>query len=162
MFGELTPDEIDVLLREEIVARIAYIDRRGLPCIVPINYAYDGAAVFGYSLTGTKLENMEANAQVCIEIDHIHNATDWRSAIVRGTFEALRGPAALDAISRISERLKSVATATGAPALAAQTFVRRKGGDGMAYCIRVDHKSGRYATSEIETSTPTPKRGSLP
>jgi nitroimidazol reductase NimA-like FMN-containing flavoprotein (pyridoxamine 5'-phosphate oxidase superfamily) len=38
MFGELTPDEIDVLLREEIVARIAYIDRRGLPCIAPINY----------------------------------------------------------------------------------------------------------------------------
>jgi len=150
MFGELTPDEIDVLLREEIVARIAYIDRRGLPCIVPVNYAYDGAAVFGYSLTCTKLETLQANAQVCVEIDNIHNATDWRSAIVRGTFETLQGPEAIDAVARISERLKCVATATGAPAPAAQTFVRRKGGDGMAYRIRVDQKSGRYATATID------------
>lgn len=149
MFGELTPDEIDDLLREEIVARIAYIDRRGLPCIVPVNYAYDGMAFFGYSLTGTKLENMEANAQVCIEIDHIRNAADWRSAIVRGTFETLRAQEAIDAVARISERLKFTATATGAPALAAQTFVRRKGGDGIAYRIQVHQKSGRYATPEV-------------
>lgn len=150
MFGELTPDEIDALLREEIVARLAYIDRRGLPCIVPVNYAYDGAAFFGYSLMGSKLEHMGANTQVCIEVDHIQNAADWRSAIVWGTFETLRGAAAVDAVARISERLKSMATADEAPALAAQTFVRRKGGDGVAYCIRANHKSGRYATSETD------------
>jgi hypothetical protein len=152
MFGELTPEEIDVLLREEILARIAYIDRRGQACIVPINYAYDGAALFGYSLMGAKLEHMEANAQVCVEIDHVENAADWRSAIVRGTFEALHGAAAADAIARISERLKSIATVTGAPAPAAQTFVRRKGGDGVAYRIQVTQKSGRYATPVINDS----------
>jgi len=146
MFGELTPDEIEALLREEIVARIAYVDRRGLPCIVPVHYAYDGTALFGYSLMGAKLESMGANPLVCIEVDHIQNAADWRSVIVRGTFETLLGAAAIDAVARISERLRSVATATGAPPLAAQTFVRRKGGEGMAYRIRVNDKSGRYAT----------------
>lgn len=148
MFGELTSDEIDALLHEEIVARIAYIDRRGQPCIVPVNYVYDGTALFGYSMPGAKLENMEAQAQVCIGIDHIRNAADWRSAVIRGTFETLAEPAAIDAVARISERLKYVAAATGAPAAAADTFVSRMGGDGVAYRIQVSHKSGRYATPE--------------
>jgi hypothetical protein len=148
MFGELTSDEIDALLREEIVARIAYIDRRDLPCIVPVCYAYDGAALYGYSLMGAKLENMGADASVCIEVDRVQSAADWRSVIMRGTFEVLRGTAALDAVARISKRMKTVADATGAPALAAQTYVRRKGGEGTAYRIRVTEKSGRYATSK--------------
>jgi hypothetical protein len=36
------------------------VDRRGLPCIVPITYAYDGRTLYGYSLLGAKLENMGA------------------------------------------------------------------------------------------------------
>jgi nitroimidazol reductase NimA-like FMN-containing flavoprotein (pyridoxamine 5'-phosphate oxidase superfamily) len=148
MFGELTSDEIDTLLREEVVARIAYVDRRGLPCIVPVNYAYDGAALYGYSLLGAKVENMGANASVCVEVDRIQNAAEWCSVIVRGTFEALLGSAALDAIARISERMKDVADATGAPAMAGRTYVKRRGGDGIAYRILVHDASGRYATLE--------------
>ena len=115
---------------------------------MPVNYAYDGAALYGYSLLGAKLENMGADASVCIEVDRIHNAADWRSVVVRGTFEALLGSAALDAVARISKSLKTVADATDAPAMAAQTYVRRKGGEGTAYRIRVTEKSGRYATSK--------------
>ena len=146
MFGELTSDQVDALLREEVVARIAYIDRRGLPCIAAVSYAYDGAAFYGYSVMGAKLENMGATPFVCVEVDRIYNAADWRCVIVRGTFEALRGTAAIDAVTRISERLKIEAAAAKAPAMAAQTYVRRKGGDGIAYRIHVNYKSGRYAT----------------
>ena len=60
MFGELNSDEIESLVREELIARIAYVDLRGLPNIVPIAYAYDGTAFYGYSLMGAKLENMRA------------------------------------------------------------------------------------------------------
>ncbi|MBV8532023.1 MAG: pyridoxamine 5'-phosphate oxidase family protein, partial [Candidatus Eremiobacteraeota bacterium] len=66
MFGELTADAIESMLHAETVARIAYVDRRGLPCIVPITYAYDGSAIFGYSLLGAKIENMAANPRVSI------------------------------------------------------------------------------------------------
>lgn len=36
MVQELSPNSIETILREEIVARIAYVDRRGRPFIVPI------------------------------------------------------------------------------------------------------------------------------
>ena len=56
--GELTADAIESLLHSEIFARIAYVDRRGQPYIVPITYAYDGRAIYGYSLLGAKVEFM--------------------------------------------------------------------------------------------------------
>ncbi len=147
MFSELAPGAIEALLHEEFIARIAYIDRRGLPCIVPIAYAYDGKAFYGYSLLGAKTENMGANPWVCVEVDHIRNAADWSSVVARGTFDQLNGTEANEAVARISERLSTVAAATNAPAKAAQTYVAREGGVGIAYRIRITDKHGRYSTS---------------
>lgn len=145
MFGELTADAIESLLHAEIVARVAYTDRRGLPCIVPITYAYDGNALFGFSLLGAKIENMTAHPQVCVEVDHIENAADWRSVTARGLFHALSGSAALEAVERISNRLRIAAAASNAPIPAWRTFVTRSGGAGVAYRIDITAKRGRYS-----------------
>jgi uncharacterized protein len=144
MFGKLTPDGIESLLRSEVLARIGYVDRRGLPCISPITYAYDGRYFYGYSLLGAKIENMGTHPSVCVQVDHVVNAADWCSVVARGTFEPLDGRAAVEAVERIADRLRIVASATGAPPAAWQTFVSRIGGDGIAYRIRVVEKHGRY------------------
>ncbi|MBV8148691.1 MAG: pyridoxamine 5'-phosphate oxidase family protein [Candidatus Eremiobacteraeota bacterium] len=148
MFGKLTPDGIETLLREEIVGRIGYVDRRGLPCIAPITYAYDGRNFYGYSLLGAKIDNMGAHPNVCVEVDRVVNAADWCSVVARGTFEPLEGDAAVQAVERISDRLRTVAAVTAAPVTAWRTFVARSGGDGIAYRIRVTEKHGRYSSSE--------------
>lgn len=148
MFGELTPDAIESLLHSEIVARIAYVDRRRLPCIVPITYAYDGRAFYGYSLLGAKIEHMSANPRVCVEVDRVESAADWCSVTARGVFRKLHGRAAIEAVERISDRLRTVAAVAGAPVMAWKTFVARTGGAGIAYRIDVAQKHGRYSTSE--------------
>ena len=147
MFGELEPDAIESLLHAEIIARIAYLDRRGLPCIVPITYAYDGRAFFGYSLLGAKIESMAANPRVCVEVDRVESAADWRSVTARGIFHRLAGQSALDAVQRISERLRIAAIAANAPPVAWRTFVGRIGGPGIAYRIDVTSKRGRFSSS---------------
>jgi hypothetical protein len=76
MVQDLSSEAIETFLNEEIVARIAYVDRRGRPFIVPIAYAYDGKAFYGYSLLGAKIEGMRANPAVCIEIDRVADAAD--------------------------------------------------------------------------------------
>ena len=86
-----------------------------MPCIVPVTYAYDGHAIYGYSLLGAKIEHMSANPRVCVEVDRVEDAANWRSVIVRGIFEQLSGKAAVEAVERISERLRTVADATSAP-----------------------------------------------
>jgi uncharacterized protein len=148
MLGELAPETIEALLHAEIVARIGYVDRRRLPCIVPITYAYDGRALYGYSSLGAKIEHMSANPRVCIEVDRIENAANWRSVILRGIFEQLQGSAAVEAVERISERLRTVGAATAAPIAAWRTFVARTGADGIAYRISITEKRGRYSSSE--------------
>ncbi len=147
----MTPSAIEALLHEEVVGRIGYVDRRGLPNIVPVTYAYDGRALYGYSLLGAKIENMAANPRVCVEVDRVQNAAEWCSVMVRGTFERLDGALAIDAVERISNRLRTAATATTAPLAAWRSFVARSGGPGIAYRINVSQKHGRFATGD-----PTP------
>ena len=147
MIDVLSADAIEALLREEIVARVAYVDQRGRPCIVPITYAYDGKALYGYSMLGSKIEGMSSRSNVCIEIDRIRNSADWWSIVVRGTFEQLSGNAAVEAVERISDRLRTVACVDGAPDAAAQTYVAREGGPGIAYRIRVTERHGRYSAA---------------
>ena len=146
MFGELAPHAIEALLHEELVARIGYVDADGVPAIAPITYAYDGKALYGYSLFGAKIAEMLAHPQVCVEIDRVDDAATWRSVVLRGTFEPLEGAAAVEAVDRISERMRTVAAATGAPPAAWRTYVTRAGGDGIAYRIRITQKRGRYST----------------
>jgi uncharacterized protein len=145
--GEMSPDAIESLLHEQIVARIAYLDRRGNPCIVPINYAYDGDAFYGYSLFGAKIEGMSAHPGVCVEVDRVDDSADWWSVVARGTFDQLTGSEALAAVERISDRLRTYARADRTPEPAAQTYVTREGGPGVAYRIRITHKRGRYSAS---------------
>jgi uncharacterized protein len=150
MYGELTPAAIESLLHSEIVARIAYVDRRGLPCIVPITYAYDGRSIFGYSLLGAKIEHMSVHPQVCVEVDRIESAANWRSVTARGLFVKLDGQPAVEAVERVSDRLRTVAAVSTAPAAAWRTFVARSGGPGIAYRIEITQKRGRYSSSNGE------------
>jgi hypothetical protein len=143
----LTADAIESLLWEQIVARVAYVDGRGRPCIVPIAYAYDGKALYGYSMLGSKIEGMSSHPNVCIEIDRIHNSANWWSIVIRGTFEQLSGNAAVAAVERISNRLRTVACLDGAPDAAARTYVAREGGPGIAYRIIVTERQGRYSAA---------------
>jgi uncharacterized protein len=146
--GELGAEAIEALLHAQLVARLAYVDRRGKPNIVPIAYAYDGRAFFGYSRLGSKLEGMGAHPEVCLEVDRIHDAANWSSVVVHGRFEQLHGEAAREAAERIAERMRTVALAENAPAPAALTHVERAGGPGIAYRIVAWRKHGRYSASE--------------
>lgn len=146
--GELNESAIESLLREESIARIGYVDRRGYPQIVPITYAYDGAAFLCYSTDGAKLEAMRQYPQVCVEVDRVDSAADWTSVVAVGRFEELHGDAALDAVGRLSERLASVASAAGLAGAARLTYVTRLGAPGVAYRIKIARKHGRFARSE--------------
>ena len=144
---ELSAASIEALLHSALVARLAYVDRLGRPCIVPITYAYDGRAFYGYSLLGSKIEHMGVHPNVCLEVDQIRDSANWSSVVVRGRFEQLNGDAAVEAVKRISDRLRTVARAKNAAVQAAQTYVEREGGPGIAYRIVVMQRQGRYSAT---------------
>ena len=91
MVGLLSEDEIEALLRQRRVGRIGYCleDR---PYVVPVNYAYEGSAVFVLSGPGRKIDAMRAQPRVCFEVEDIDEsagAVAWRSVIADGAYEEM-------------------------------------------------------------------------
>ena len=88
MLGELTPEQINAVLFNEVVGRIGcYLE--GRTYIVPITYVFDGEAVYGHSAEGLKIRMMRTNPNVCFQVDQRENLANWRSVIAWGVFEEL-------------------------------------------------------------------------
>ena len=88
MIGILTPDEIDQVLRNQQVGRLACAaDDR--PYIVPINYAYDGAYIYACSGAGHKIDVMRRQPNVCFLVDEIAGPSAWTSVVAYGRYEEI-------------------------------------------------------------------------
>lgn len=109
MLGELTPEQINAVLFNEVVGRIGCYGE-GRTYIVPITYVFDGEAVYAHSAEGLKIRMMRANPNVCFQVDQRENLANWRSVIAWGVFEELQGKAALDALQILVARMLPLVT----------------------------------------------------
>lgn len=109
MLGELTPEQINAVLFNEVVGRIGCYGE-GRTYIVPITYVFDGEAVYARSAEGLKIRMMRANPNVCFQVDQRENLANWRSVIAWGVFEELQGKAALDALQILVARMLPLVT----------------------------------------------------
>ena len=96
MLGELNEMQINNFLLSQAVGRIACSDGKK-PYIVPVTYVYNGKDIIGQTTEGKKLHIMRNNPNVCFEVDSMSNMANWRSVIVNGVFNELKGVAATKA-----------------------------------------------------------------
>lgn len=82
--------EIDELLSRQFVLRLG-CHAGGEIYVVPVAYAWDGAAIFAFSYDGRKLSAMRSDPDVCVEVDSVEHFGSWRSVIGWGRFEELEG-----------------------------------------------------------------------
>jgi nitroimidazol reductase NimA-like FMN-containing flavoprotein (pyridoxamine 5'-phosphate oxidase superfamily) len=147
--GALTQEQIDQLLRSEVVGRLG-CHADGQTYVVPIIYAYKNGCIYGQSAEGKKLGMMHANPAVCFEVDHIESVTSWRSVIAWGRFEELHGDAAERATRLLLDRITPLMATTasqqpGRPTDAANAASAAVGKQRpVVYRIVLGEKSGRY------------------
>lgn len=72
--------------------------------VVPISYARDGDRLVGMTSAGRKIEMMRRNPNVCVQVDEVRSLTQWRSAILWGTFEELSGNERNEAVGRLIDK----------------------------------------------------------
>jgi len=135
MQTELTPTEIDELLRRQRIGRVGSA-AVGHVEITPIVYGYDGTAVYGHSRFGRKIQYMRGNPEVCFEVEEIVDPKSWRVVVLHGRYEELS-----DATDRDRAMRFILAQAGGGPRSSA-TAVER-GEELVVYRISIASKSGR-------------------
>lgn len=141
MIGTLQPDEIETVLRSQVVGRIGMC-ADGRAYVVPLSYVYDGTAIYAHSYEGLKLRMMRASPEVCFQVDEMSDLANWRSVIAWGAFEELAADRAVPAIELLSARLSPLTSSENAGA-AGRT--RGRGGHGgVAFRIVVTERTGRY------------------
>lgn len=85
---EMTGEECRSVLRASNVGRLACA-HDGQPYSVPINFAFDGTYLYGFTTLGQKIEWMRSNPLVCLEVDKVTSDNEWTSIIVFGRYEEL-------------------------------------------------------------------------
>lgn len=115
MLGDLNAEQIEQLLRSEVIGRIG-CHAGGRTYVVPVTFAYDGEHVYAHSADGLKIRMMRENPSVCFEVDRMENMANWQSVIAWGTFEELSGAEAQRGMSYLIDRLLPLMTsATSTP-----------------------------------------------
>jgi nitroimidazol reductase NimA-like FMN-containing flavoprotein (pyridoxamine 5'-phosphate oxidase superfamily) len=147
MMGALNVDEIEEILRSEIVARIAYI-YEGRPHIVPVTYVYDGESVYIHSAEGTKARAMRENPNVCVEVEQIRSMANWKTVVAQGKVERLPDDAHEQAMDLLSARFAPMETSETARPSRREDVHRSEGiTRPILFRIRLLSKSGRFELS---------------
>ena len=89
--------------------------RDGRPYVVPMHYAYDGKDLYFFTTQGMKTQYIQANPQVCLQIEEVTDSANWRSVMVLGRAQELTSKDEMQrAMKLITERNPSLTPAISA------------------------------------------------
>lgn len=88
MLGKLSETQIEQLLKNQVIGRIA-CQSRGALFLVPVNYVYKDGYIYSHSKVGKKILMMRENPSVCFEAEHIESVFRWQTVIATGTYEEI-------------------------------------------------------------------------
>ncbi|MDO6807344.1 pyridoxamine 5'-phosphate oxidase family protein [Zobellia galactanivorans] len=95
MIVKLELSECMAFLSDHSIGHLGYISGRS-PYIVPITYYYDqeNKSILSYSALGHKINAMRSYEHVALQVEDIDSMSEWRSVLVNGRFEELKGSTA--------------------------------------------------------------------
>jgi len=109
MLGELTKNEIEHILGNQYIGRIACCEEN-VPYIVPVTYCYDSNSdcIIGHSGSGRKIDILRKNPLVTFEVEDIKDLSNWKTVICTGYFEELAGIDARNSLHIFVERTRAL------------------------------------------------------
>lgn len=108
---DMAPADMHALLQRESFGHLGCA-RGSRPYVVPMHYAYDGKELFFFTTQGMKTQFIDANPQVCLQVEEVTDSTHWRSVMVIGKAEQItRNEETQRAMKLITERNPSLTPA---------------------------------------------------
>jgi nitroimidazol reductase NimA-like FMN-containing flavoprotein (pyridoxamine 5'-phosphate oxidase superfamily) len=146
MIGNLKEQQIDSLLRSELVGRLG-CHAQGITYIVPVSYYYDGQLIYGYTKEGLKTELISQNSSVCFQVDRIENLANWQSVIVQGEFQILKGSEVEKALQLLTNRMMPFKTGeSNQPKFGMEKLptLTKPSTHFITYCIKIKEWYGKF------------------
>lgn len=85
---EMSTKEIMDLLHKVGHGHLGFVGE-GHPYVVPMHYYLRDSAIYIFTTVGMKTEYMDANPEVCLQIEEVDDLLHWRSVVVTGRAERL-------------------------------------------------------------------------
>jgi nitroimidazol reductase NimA-like FMN-containing flavoprotein (pyridoxamine 5'-phosphate oxidase superfamily) len=148
----MSVEECRSLLARGNIARLACA-LNNQPYVIPVEIAFDGVALYGYSTLGQKIEWMRQNPLVCVEMDEIVSDRQWETVIVFGTYQELLPTEEDEGSRRSAERLFQRRPMWWEPAsvpLAGQQAARPR----VVFRIEPHGLTGRRTLRDVVNTTP--------
>jgi uncharacterized protein len=149
MIGNLTNEEIEEVLKQNVLGRIGCNDGKRT-YVVPVNYVYDGKCIIAHSYEGMKIKMMRKNSDVCFEVDEMKSFTNWKSVIAWGEYQELTDERKrYDAMKLFVDRMLHLkisksASLPHAVEKAAQPHFPQGNSRSVIYRIVITEKTGRF------------------
>ena len=133
--------DIDIMSSKEIQSLLQQVGYghlgcafEGRPYVVPIQYYLEDSTIYIFTTQGQKTEYMDANPQVCLQVEDVKDLQSWRSVIVTGQAERLTQQSDFD---RIMQLVKERNPTTLSPAIS-RTWIDAVGRDNVVAIYRIE------------------------
>jgi uncharacterized protein len=114
---DMSPADMHALLQRENFGHLGCA-RDGRPYVVPMHFAYDGKELYFFTTQGMKTQYIDANPQVCLQVEEVNDTTHWRSVMVVGRATEITGTEEMQrAMKLITERNPALTPAISATQL---------------------------------------------
>jgi uncharacterized protein len=86
---EMSSKEILDLLQKKGYGHLGCI-HKGKPYVTPMHFYLKDEEIYIFTTEGMKSHDMDADPDVCLQVEEIHDPENWRSVVVTGRAEHLK------------------------------------------------------------------------
>jgi uncharacterized protein len=103
---EMGQKEIHELLLQVGYGHLGCI-HEGKPYVMPMQYYLDDSDIYLFTTVGMKTHDMDANPEICLQVESLHDPLHWRSVIVNGRAERLTEQQNIDRVMQLIKKRNS-------------------------------------------------------
>lgn len=147
--------DIDIMGSKEIQSLLQQVGYghlgcsfEGRPYVVPVQYylehSEENSNIYIFTTEGQKTQYLDANPQVCLQVEKVNDPLSWRSVVVTGRAERLTQQADID---RVKQLVKERNPTTFSPAIS-RTWIDTWGRENTVtvYCIYPSEITGNQTS----------------
>ena len=97
---EMGQVEIHELLSKMNYGHLGFI-HEGKPYVMPMHYYVEDSNIYLFTTVGMKTHDIDADPDICLQVEEIHSPTHWRSVIVTGQAKHVTEKQDIDRITQL-------------------------------------------------------------